>query len=346
MELGSKIFVAGHTGLVGSAIRRRLETLGYGRLLLRTSDELDLTRQEGVEEFFSWERPDYIFLAATYTGEVTNSCSSADLLYQGLATEFNIITSAHQSGAKRLLFLGTTCFYPRWIQKSFDEASHLFGQMESINRMHDIARTTGIELCDAYNREHGCRFLAVTASNQYGSSRAFDLNNSHLIPEMILKLHHAKVSGEYEVLLPGSANMRRGFLYSDDLANACVSLMNLNNHEFESLVSTPSGPVISIGCEEEFTVRELAQLVADVVMFRGRLRFDTSDPDDDSRILLDVPREKTLRWHSQTSLKERLQQAYKDFMLQTQETECESSDNPFYWTGAQREVSPPMKVKT
>ena len=322
MDLNSKIFITGHTYLVGSAIRRRLEILGYSHLLLRTPDELDLTRQDAVEELFSWERPDYVFLTTANSGDsVEGNSSPAESLYQSLTTEFNIIASAYQAGAKRLLFLGTSCIYPQWARQLLDDAHLLTGQMDDTNRVHTISKITGVELCRAYNRQHGCRFLAVMPGNYYGRGHAYDLHHSSVIPAMIVKLHHAKLNGESSVVLPGAGNLRRGFLYSDDLANACISLINLNDSDFATLLSNPSGPLINVDCEEDLTIRELAELAAEVVMFKGELHFERDDSDDNAPKSGNASRSQTLRWRSGTSLKERLRQAYSDFLSQTAGTE-------------------------
>jgi GDP-L-fucose synthase len=341
MDLRSKILIAGHTGLLGSAIRRRLETLGYQRLLLRTHEELDLTRQDAVEELFSWERPDYVFLAdgSARDSSEGDSCY-ADLLYQSLAAELNVVSSAHQAGVKRLLFLGTSCIYPRWAQRILDEARPEFEQMHETSRAHAIAKVAGVELCNAYNRQHGCRFLAAMPSNQFGRGHTYDLHHSNLIPAMIAKLHYAKLNGEPTVVLPGAGNVRRGFLYNDDVAVACVSLMNLNDRDFAVLLSNPSGPLINIDCEEDLTARELAALVADIVMFKGQLLFEERDSEDNSQYRLNTFRAQTLGRRRQPNLKEKLQQAYRDFLLQTDPTQWESSpglslDENHYPTPAQ-----------
>jgi GDP-L-fucose synthase len=312
MQLQAKIYIVGHTGLVGSAIRRRLETLGYGRLLLRTPNDLDLTRQHAVEDFFSWERPDYVFLAATGVGDAFADVSSpADVLYQNLAIEVNLITSAYQAGVKRLLFLGSSCIYPRLTPQHLQEMRLPSEQLESRDRAHAITKLAGVELCAAYNREHGCRYLSVMPSNLYGRGHSYDLHNSQLIPAMIFKIHQAKVTGERKVVLQEPGNQRRGFLYSDDLADACVSLMNLDEPAFDSLLSGSSGPLIGVGGEEDFTMRELAELVAEVVTYRGELLFDISEPDGNTQRLADPDKIETLRWRSQISFKERLRLAYK-----------------------------------
>lgn len=329
MDLGSKIFISGHAGLVGSAIRRRLETLGYKQLLLRTPDELDLTRQEVVEELFAWERPDYVFLAdGNRRNSVARSLSYGDSLYQSLATEFNVISIAQQAGTKRLLFLGASCIYPQWVHQDIAEACARFGQMNETDRRQAVAKLAGVELCDAYNRQRGCRFLAVIPSNPNGRGHTYDLHHSNLIPSMMAKLHQAKLAGQPTAVFAGPGNLRRGFLYTDELANACVSLMNLNDGDFAALLSSPSGPLVNVDCEEDLTARELAELIADVVMFKGEVCFEASDSDNPPEYCPNS-RMQTLNWPSTTRLKERLYQAYRDFSSQGEKTEWESSPSPF-----------------
>lgn len=327
MDLDSKIFVAGHLSIVGSSIRRRLEILGYSRLLLRTSDELDPTRQDAVEELFSWERPDYVFLAAppNISDSIEGASSFADSLYTSLASEFNIINSAHQAGVKRLLFLGTSCVYPRWSQQVLAEATPLFTQVNGTNRTHLITKLAGVELCNAYNRQHGCRFLAVVPNNNGGRGHTYDMQHSDLIPAMIVKLHRAKLTGKPKVVLPGSGNLRRGFLFSNDFANACVSVMNLNDDDFAALSLNPSGPLINVECEQDVTTRELAQLIAEIVKFKGEVLFEGNDLESDPQDSLNTGRAETLRWHSQTTLREKVKETYRDFLSQTGTTEWELS---------------------
>lgn len=280
MQQGSKIYIVGHTGLVGSAIRRRLEALGFGQLVLRMHNDLDLTRQQAVEEFFGWERLDYVFLApANVEGPIANNPCPADLLYQNLAIQSNLISSAYQAGVKRLLFLDSSCVHPYLMPQPVHEEGFLPGQLESANRARAIVKVAGLEMCNAYNRQHGCRFLAVTPPNLYGCRDTYDAHNFRAIPAMILKMHRAKVNGEREVVLGGSGDSRREFLYTDDLADACIFLMGLHDRDFGFLVSGRSGPLINIGGEGDLTVRELAELIAEVVMFRGKLRFDVNKPD-------------------------------------------------------------------
>ena len=329
MNLGSKIFVSGHTGLVGSAIRRRLETLGYKQLLLRTPNELDLTRQEAVEELFSWEHPDYVFLAdGIACDSVEGPLSYGDLLYRSLATEFNVISSAQQAGVKRFLFLGASCIYPRWVHQHLDEARAWLGEMNQMDRRQTVAKLAGVELCNAYNRQHGSRFLAVIPSNPNGRGHTYDLHQSDLIPSMMATLHQAKLAGRPSVVFSGPGNLRRGFLYTDELANACVSLMNLNDRDFATLLSSPSGSLVNVDCEEDLTARELAELIADAVMFKGQVRFEETDLGTGSEHCPNS-RLQTLSWSSQNRLKERLRHAYRDFSSQDEMAELESSPTPF-----------------
>jgi GDP-L-fucose synthase len=321
MQQGSKIYIVGHTGLVGSAIRRRLEALGYGQLVLRTHSDLDLTRQQAVEEFFGWERLDYVFLApANVEGPIANNPCPADLLYRNLAIESNIISGAYQAGVKRLLFLDSSCVYPYLIAQPGHEEGPLSGQLESANRARAIVKIAGMEMCNAYNRQHGCRFLAVTPPNLYGCGDTYDAHNSRTVPAMLLNMHRAKVNGEREVVLWGSGDPRREFLYSDDLADVCIFLMGLHDRDFDFLVSSRSGPLINIGGEGDLTVRELAELVAEVVMFRGKLRFDVNKPDGIPGKRFDVARTAIVRSRPQMNIKEGLQWTYNDFLSQTRAT--------------------------
>lgn len=315
MDLGSKIYVAGHTGLVGSAIRRRLEALGYSRLALRTCNDLDLTRQQAVEEFFGWERFDYVFLAPTNGGVPTaNHPSPTDFLYQNLATQSNIFSSAYQAGVKRLIFVDSSCvsspLIPYVQEKEAGSRS-----VDHARRSDAIVKMAGIEMCDAYNRLDGCRFLGVVPPSLYGCLDTYDARDLRLIPAMIFRMHWAKRNREREVVLPGTGDARREFLFSDDLADICISLMNLDDRGFESLVSHRTGPIVHVGGENNLTVRELAELIAEVVMFRGNVRFDvtngaTGRPND-------LAQKTILRAPPHMELREGLHWAYNGFLSQS-----------------------------
>jgi GDP-L-fucose synthase len=316
MNLDAKIYVAGHRGLVGSALVRALRQAGYDNLVLRTHEELDLTNQVQVERFFSSERPMYVFLAAAKVGGIlANSTYPAEFIFQNLVMEANVIESARQAGVDRLLFLGSSCIYPKFASQPMHEDSLLTGALEHTNRPYAVAKIAGIELCWAYNRQYGTRYLAAMPTNLYGPGDNYDLETSHVIPALIHKMHDAKMSGQKEVVLWGTGTPRREFLYSDDLAHACLFLMNLDQHAFDSLVAREAfAPLINIGSGEDQTIRELSELVAEVVGFEGRLTFDASKPDGTPRKLLDISRVSSLGWAPKISLREGLKMAYRDFL--------------------------------
>ncbi len=324
MQKEAKIFVAGHRGLVGSAIVRRLETLGYSSLALRTRDQLDLTSEAQVAQFFRNERPDYVILAAAKVGGIlANATNPADFITQNLKIQTNVIEQSFISGVKRLLFLGSSCIYPKMAPQPIKEEYLLTGLLEETNRAYAIAKIAGIEMCDSYNRQHGTRFLAAMPTNLYGPADTYDLQNSHVIPAMIRKMHEAKETAQSEVILWGTGTPRREFLYSEDAADACVYLMQLDDVKLDSLVrsSTAQYPYLfNVGCGEDLTIRELAELVAEVVGFQGRLTFDTSKPDGTPRKLLDVSRLANLGWTPQVTHREGLRLAYRDFLQKTAES--------------------------
>jgi GDP-L-fucose synthase len=321
MNLDAKIYVAGHRGLVGSAIVRALRQAGYTNLLLRTHQDLDLTQQVQVQRFFLSERPEYVFLAAAKVGGIlANNTYPADFVYQNLIMEVNVIESAHTAGVDRLLFLGSSCIYPKFAAQPMREDALLTGALEPTNRPYAVAKIAGIEMCWAYNRQFATRFLAAMPTNLYGPGDNYDLQTSHVIPALIHKMHDAKMIGQSEVLLWGTGTPRREFLYSDDLALACLFLMNLDPQVFASLVAGEGEPpLINIGSGHDQTIQELAECVAEVVGFKGKLVFDASKPDGTPRKLLDSSKFASLGWTPKTSLLEGLGDAYRDFL------ECGSS---------------------
>ena len=312
----AKIYVAGHRGLVGSALVRALIGSGHLNLVLRTHAELDLTDQDAVRDFFSQERPQYVFLAAAKVGGIlANNTYPAEFIFQNLQIQANVIESAHRSGVDRLLFLGSSCIYPKSAAQPLREDSLLSGALEPTNRSYAVAKIAGIEMCWAYNRQYGTRYLAAMPTNLYGPGDNYDLQTSHVIPALIRKMHEAKISEQEEVLLWGSGTPRREFLYSGDMANACVFLMELKQETFDSLVaSETSAPLINVGAGEDQTIRELAGIVAEVVGFDGELRFGPSKPDGTPRKLLDVSRLNSLGWTPRIALREGLELSYKDFL--------------------------------
>ena len=284
--------------------------------MLRTHAELDLTDQDAVRDFFSRERPQYVFLAAAKVGGIlANNTYPAEFIFQNLQIQANVIESAHNSGVDRLLFLGSSCIYPKFAVQPLREDSLLSGVLEPTNRPYAVAKIAGIEMCWAYNRQYGTRYLAAMPTNLYGPGDNYDLQTSHVIPALIRKMHEAKISGQEEVLLWGSGTPRREFLYSEDMANACVFLMELKCEAFDFMVaSETNAPLVNVGTGEDQTIRELAELIAIVVGFDGVLRFDPTKPDGTPRKLLDVSRLKSLGWKPKTGLREGLEIAYRDFL--------------------------------
>ncbi len=322
MENDAKIYVAGHRGLVGSALLRTLQAKGYTRLITRTHAELDLSDQAAVEAFFASERPDYVFLAAAKVGGIlANNTYPAEFIRDNLAIQTNVIHAAWKHGVKRLLFLGSSCIYPKHCPQPMREEYLLTGPLEPTNRPYAIAKIAGIEMCWSYNRQYGTRFLAVMPTNLYGPGDNYHPENSHVIPALIRKFHTAKVNNHPRVTVWGTGTPRREFLYSDDLADACVFLMRLPPEQFDALLGSDEAatgvfmpPLINIGVGEDLTIRELAQLVRRVVGFEGDIEFDPSKPDGTPRKLLDVSRLSGLGWRASTPLESGLTAAYADYL--------------------------------
>ncbi len=306
MDKGAKIYVAGHRGLVGSAIVRKLEAEGYGNLLLRTSSELDLRDQAAVAAFFRQERPDYVLLAAARVGGiVANNSYPADFIYDNLQIQNNIIHSSWKNGVRRLLFLGSTCIYPKFAPQPLKEEYLLTGPLEPTNEPYAIAKIAGITMCRSYNRQYGTSYLAAMPTNLYGPGDNFDLETSHVLPALIRKFHEAKTAGEQAVTVWGSGAPFREFLHVDDLADACLFLMNLPQETYSSLLSTHSSPaLINIGSGEEISIGDLARLVKRIVEFEGGIVFDASKPDGTPRKLSDVSRIEELGWRHRISLEQ------------------------------------------
>lgn len=311
----ASIYVAGHGGLVGSALVRALDRAGYQNLIFHTHAELDLTDAGAVGQFFAAERPEYVFLAAAKVGGIlANRTYPADFIFQNLAIQANVIDSAYRWRTKRLLFLGSSCIYPTLCPQPIKEEYLLTGPLEPTNRPYALAKIAGIEMCWAYNRQYGTRFLAAMPTNLFGAGDRYDLHDSHVIPALLRKMHEAKVKGAAEVEIWGSGTPRREFLYSDDAADACVFLMNLPEEKLKRIVPEDEMPLlVNIGCGEDVTIRDVADLIADVVGFKGRQVFDPSKPDGTQRKLLDISRLKALGWKPQTSLREGLMKTYQDF---------------------------------
>lgn len=315
MSTSAKIYVAGHHGLVGSALVRALRKHGYSNLVHRTHAELDLTDEAAVARFFASERPEYVIMAAAKVGGIlANSTYPADFIRENLAIQSSVIQQSYAVGVKRLLFLGSSCIYPRMAAQPIKEESLLSGPLEPTNRPYAIAKIAGIELCWSYNRQYGTRYLAPMPTNLYGTGDNYDLNHSHVIPALIRKMAEAHDQARSSVTLWGTGNPRREFLYSDDLADACLFLLNLPEAKFVSLTSSQEQPpLINVGYGHDVTIRELAEMLAKVVGFKGTIAFDPNKPDGTPRKLLDVSRLTALGWKPQISLPEGLQLAYQAF---------------------------------
>jgi len=314
---GCKVYVAGHRGLAGSAIIRRLEHEGCAKVVTRTHAELDLADQAAVVRFFSEECPEYVFLAAAKVGGIlANNTRPAEFIQENLAIQTNVIGAARDFGVKRLLFLGSSCIYPRDCPQPIREEYMLTGPLEPTNRPYAVAKIAGIEMCWAFNRQYGTQYVAAMPTNLYGPNDNYDLAGSHVLPALLRKMHEAKVADASEVSVWGTGTVRREFLHSDDMADACVFLMNLPDKVFQPITRSEShAPLFNVGCGEDLTIRELAELIRQVVGFNGRLTFDASKPDGTPRKLLDVSRMKDLGWQATIPLREGLAEVYKSSQL-------------------------------
>ena len=314
MERGAKIYVAGHRGLAGSALVRRLRAAGYGNLVLRTHAELGLTDTLSVRRFFEAERPQQVVLAAAKVGGIlANDTLPAEFIHENLAIQTNVIHEAWRAGVKRLLFLGSSCIYPRECPQPMKEEYLLTGPLEPTNRPYALAKIAGIEMCSAYNRQYGTQYLAVMPTNLYGPGDNYDLRTSHVLPALIRKAHEAKQRGDAALVVWGTGKPRREFLYSDDMADACVALLRLDDGRFREAIGVYP-PLVNIGCGADLTIRELAELVARVVGFKGALQFDASKPDGTPRKLLDVSRMTRLGWSARIGIEEGIALAYREFL--------------------------------
>ena len=315
MNPEAKIYIAGHRGLAGSSLVRRLRSAGFHNLLLRTHAELDLSNQAEARAFLAAERPDYVFLAAAKVGGIlANSTCPADFIRENLVIQNNVLHGAWEAGVQELMFLGSSCIYPRDCPQPIREDYLLTGPLEATNRPYAIAKIAGIEMCWAYNRQHGTRYLAVMPTNLYGPGDTYDLGTSHVLPALLRKMHEAKRDGLSEVSVWGTGTPRREFLYSDDFADACVHLMDLQGTDTSGLFPQGAPPLINIGCGADVTIRELAERVAAVVGFGGHLRFDPTLPDGTPRKLLDIGRLKSLGWQPKTPLMEGIRKTYLDYL--------------------------------
>ena len=307
MDKHAKIYVAGHNGMVGSAIVRKLKEEGYHNLLLRTSKELDLRRQGDVESFFEKEQPDYVFLTAAKVGGIlANDTYPADFLYDNLMIETNVIHASYLYKVKKLLFLGSSCIYPKYAEQPIKEDTLLTGALEPTNEAYAIAKITGIELCKFYRRQYGCDFISAMPTNLYGINDNFDLESSHVLPALLRKFHEAKQNGAKEVVMWGSGTPKREFLYVDDLADACLHLMYHYSGEAH----------LNVGTGEDIAIKDLAQLIQRIVGFAGAIMHDTSKPDGTPRKWLDVSNLHQTGWHHQTSLEEGIKKVYAWYLEQ------------------------------
>ncbi|MBB4109764.1 MULTISPECIES: GDP-L-fucose synthase [Pedobacter] len=304
MEKEAKIYVAGHRGMVGSAIYRKLQKEGYKNIITKTSDELDLRNQQAVTDFFAQEKPDYVFLAAAKVGGiVANNTYRADFLYENLAIQNNVIHNAYVNKVKKLMFLGSSCIYPKMAPQPLKEDYLLTGTLEHTNEPYAIAKIAGIKMCDAYRDQYGCNFISVMPTNLYGFNDNYHPQNSHVLPALIRKVHEAKANNEKEVVVWGSGSPMREFLFADDLADACYFLMQHYNEPH----------LINIGTGHDLTIKDLALLIKDVLGFKGELIFDTSKPDGTPRKLMDVSKLHQLGWKHKIELPEGIAMAYQDF---------------------------------
>ncbi|QQZ29935.1 GDP-L-fucose synthase [Thiothrix subterranea] len=304
MNKNAKIFVTGHRGMVGSALVRRLQVGGYTNIITRSRQELDLLSQAAVQQFLQVEQPDYIFIAAAKVGGIhANNTYRADFIYQNLMIEANLIHGAHRAGVQRLMFLGSSCIYPRDCPQPIKEEYLLTGALECTNEPYAIAKIAGIKLCEAYNMQYGRQYVSVMPTNLYGPNDNYDLETSHVLPALLRKAHEAKLRGDKELVVWGTGTPRREFLYVDDLADACVFLMEQGY----------AGSLLNIGTGQDVTIRKLAETIMDVVGFEGRIVFDAGKPDGTMRKVLDVSRLNAQNWETSTPLHKGLRITYEQF---------------------------------
>lgn len=305
MKQNDKIYVAGHRGMVGSAIVRRLEAEGYNNIVTRTHKELDLCRQEEVENFFEEERPDYVFLAAAKVGGiVANSSALADFMYENMVMEMNVIHSAWKNGCKKLEFLGSSCIYPKFAPQPMPESCLLTGSLEETNEAYALAKISGLKYCEYLNRQYGTDYISVMPTNLYGPNDNYHPTNSHVLPALIRRFHEAKEGGVPEVACWGTGTPLREFLYVDDLADACVFLMN----------NYSGNQTVNVGTGKEITIKKLTELVSEIVGYKGSIVWDTDKPDGTPRKLLDVSKLEALGWKYKTELRDGIRLAYEDFL--------------------------------
>ena len=306
MDRNDKIYIAGHRGMVGSAILRRLKKEGFENFVFRTSDELDLRNQHAVADFFANEKPDYVFLAAAKVGGIlANNTYRAEFIYDNLMIQSNVIENSYRQGAKKLLFLGSSCIYPKLAPQPLKEDYMLTGLLEHTNEPYAIAKIAGIKMCDAYRSQYGCNFISVMPTNLYGPNDNYDLNNSHVLPALLRKFHEAKIKNQSEVIVWGSGTPRREFLHADDMADACVFLMKNYNEP----------GLINIGIGVDISIKELAEMIKDIVGYNGKIVFDSSKADGTPRKLIDISKLAAFEWKSSIGLKKGITQEYKEKFL-------------------------------
>ena len=318
MDKNAKIYVAGHRGLVGSALMRQLHAQGYSNIVTRTHAELDLTNQQLVADFFQTEKPEYVFLAAAKVGGIhANNTYPAEFIYENLAIQTNVIHQSYLAEVKRLLFLGSSCIYPRDCPQPIKEEYLLTGPLEATNRPYALAKIAGIEMCWSYNRQYGTQYLAAMPTNLYGIGDNYHPENSHVIPALIRKFHEAKVNHHPTVTIWGSGTPRREFLYSDDMAQACLFLMQLPDNQFKQLLANDRNdglpPLVNVGTGSDITIKQLAELIGSVVGYSGQLIFDSTKPDGTMRKLMDVGLINSLGWQAGTSFTDGMNYAYQNY---------------------------------
>jgi GDP-L-fucose synthase len=318
MDKNAKIYVAGHRGLVGSALMRQLQLQGYNNIVTRTHAELDLTNQRSVADFFKSEKPEYVILAAAKVGGIhANNTYPAEFIHENLAIQTNVIHQSYLADVKRLLFLGSSCIYPRDCPQPIKEEYLLTGPLEATNRPYALAKIAGIEMCWSYNRQYGTQYLAAMPTNLYGIGDNYHPENSHVIPALIRKFHEAKVNHQPTVTIWGSGTPRREFLYSDDMAQACLFLMQLPDNQFKQLLAHDRNdglpPLVNVGTGSDITIKQLAELVGSVVGYGGQLIFDSTKPDGTMRKLMDVSLINSLGWQAGTSFIDGMNYAYQNY---------------------------------
>ena len=315
MNKNSKIYVAGHRGLVGSALVRRLQAKGYSNLLLRTHAELDLTDCKAVQDFFAKEKPEYVLLAAAKVGGIhANNTYPAEFIQQNLAIQTNVIHESWRNNVTRLLFLGSSCIYPKDCPQPIKEEYLLTSALEPTNRPYALAKIAGVEMCHAYNRQYGTKYIAAMPTNLYGPNDNYDLNNSHVLPALIRKMHEAKLKDVDEVIVWGTGTPKREFLYSDDMADACLFLLEQPEEKLASLFNDDTPPLVNVGCGVDLTIRELAELIKATVGFTGELTFDKTKPDGTMRKLMDVDKLNEIGWLASTKLRDGITATYKNYL--------------------------------